>query len=60
MVRVIAERVLESDGEEEGEGKEGEQEVISLARRCVELLDQSGDGKRSSNHDEVKRTLMEG
>jgi vacuolar protein 8 len=59
MVRAIAERILESD-EEDGEEKEGELEVISLARRCVDLLDQTGDGKRTTSHEEVKRTLMEG
>jgi hypothetical protein len=75
MVRAIAERVLDSD-DEEGEEKEGEMEVISLARRCVELLGKTGDFKsvpkivegnsfdeRLSNRDESRPAdgrLMEG
>jgi hypothetical protein len=62
MVRGIAERSIESD-DEDNEDKEGEMEVISLARRCVELMDQGGSGKKSSpssRRDEPRGTLMEG
>ncbi|KAF2239913.1 ARM repeat-containing protein [Viridothelium virens] len=45
MVRNIAEKTVESDDED---GEDGEQEVVALARRCLELL-----GKNS-------KTLIEG
>lgn len=46
MVKDIAERVVESDEEE---GEDGEGEVVSLAKRCLELM---GQGE--------KRSLVEG
>lgn len=45
MVRSIAEKMVESDDED---SEDGEQEVVALARRCLELL-----GKSS-------KTLIEG
>lgn len=35
MVGTIAEKTVESDDED---GEDGEQEVVALARRCLELL----------------------
>jgi vacuolar protein 8 len=57
MVRDISERTIESDEED---GEEGEMEVVTLARRCVELLDQGKDSKKTFDQGEPKRTLMEG
>lgn len=55
MIRDIGDKELASDDEE---GEDGEGEVVALARRSLELLDNSSD--RSAAPSGARQTLVEG
>ena len=55
MIRDIGDKELASDDEE---GEDGEGEVVALARRSLELLDNSSD--RNAAPSGARQTLVEG
>ena len=56
MIRDIGDKELASDDEE---GEDGEGEVVALARRSLELLDNSSDRNSAAQSGE-RQTLVEG
>jgi vacuolar protein 8 len=45
MVQTISEKGIESDDDADTDEENGENEVVGLAKRCLELLGVSGTGK---------------
>jgi vacuolar protein 8 len=45
MVQTISEKGIESDDDADTDEESGENEVVGLAKRCLELLGMPGTGK---------------